>query len=117
MSYATDHIPISRFNFFQEIEPFGPASCNANRASLASCLSSCALVLEGFNNFRGRVAGAFLSLLAEAFFGMVVNPNALYQNSIHLIRHSITIVIANPMTTIARRMNVRPTRCAMREPT
>src|SRR2546421_335769 len=117
MLYATDHIPSSRFSFSHEIEPFGPASCKAKRASLASCLSSCALALEGFNILRGRVAVAFLSALAGAFFGIDEVLKALYQNSNHHIRHSITAVITNPITTTARRMNTRPTRCAVRAPT
>ena len=35
----------------------------------------------------------------------------------YTFRHNITIVIAKPITTIARRMNTRPTRWAVRDPT
>ena len=55
------------------------------------------------------------SIAAETLFNLSNLCNLRITG--HLIRHSITIVIANPITTIARRMKMRPTRCAVREPT
>ncbi len=44
-------------------------------------------------------------------------PLPVLTSFLYHIRHSITAVITNPITTTARRMNTRPTRCAVRAPT